>query len=180
MSLPGTPVSPLPLTQLPTSGTYRLDPARSTVFFTTRHLFGLGTVTGTLAAVDGQVTVAADPAASIVATTMAADSFQSASTGRDKVVKSRGYLDVDTYPHLTFVADSMVQDGETWLVPGSLTARGVVAPVTLTIIDVVEDDDEITVQATATVDRYAHGLTKGKGFAARRLHLQLTATATRT
>lgn len=49
-----------------------------------------------------------------------------------------------------------------------------------TVTDIAEDQGAVTVHATATVDRYAHGLTKGKGLAARRLHLELTAVATRT
>ena len=167
-------------TGLPAAGTYQMDPARSSTTFITRHLFGLGRVTGSLAVLDGQVTIGADPAASTVEATLAADSFQSASAGRDKVVKSHGYLDVDGHPHLTFASTVLVGNGEGWLVRGTLTARGVAAPVELTITDITEHHDEITVHATATVDRYAHGLTKGKGLAARRLHLQLTAVATRT
>lgn len=63
---------------------------------------------------------------------------------------------------------------------GTLTARGVPAPLELTIIDITEDRDTVTVHATATVDRFAHGLTKGKGLAARHLQLQVTAVARRT
>jgi polyisoprenoid-binding protein YceI len=64
-------------------------------------------------------------------------------------------------------------------VQGSITARGTAAPVDLTIIEIAEHDGGITVRATATVDRYAHGLTKGKGLAARDLHVQLIAHANR-
>lgn len=179
MPVPNTPSSETPSPTLPASGTYRLDPARSSTSFTTRHLFGLAKVTGSLAVIDGQVTVATDPAASTVIATIAADSFESASAGRDKVVKSRGYLDVDNHPQITFASTAVAQDGQTWLVRGSLTARGVASPIELTITDIVENHDEVTVRATATIDRYAHGLTKAKGLAARRLHLQLIATATR-
>lgn len=174
---PSLAVTPV---KLPAASRYQVDPARSTTTFTTRHLFGLGEVTGSLAVLNGQVTIAADPTASTVEVTLSADSFQSASTGRDKVVKSPGYLDVDRHPHLTFASTGLVQDGRSWLVPGTLTASGTAAPVVLTITDIAEDHDQVTVHATATVDRYAHGLTKGRGLAARRLRLQLTAVVTRT
>ena len=166
--------------RLPAAGRYQVDPARSSATFTTRHLFGLGKVTGSLALLDGQVTVAADPAASTVQATLASDSFQSASAGRDEVVKSPGFLDAGSHPHLTFASSSLVQDGPGWLVRGTLTVRGVAAPLELTVTEILEDHDEVAVRATATVDRYAHGLTKAKGLAARRLQLQLTAVATRT
>ncbi len=180
MTTSSTPNSTAPAVSLPAAGTYQIDPARSGTTFTTRHLFGLGKVTGSLAMLDGQVIIAAEPAASTVEATLVADSFQSASAGRDKVVKSPGYLDVDRHPHLTFASTALVRAGQGWLVRGTLTARGVAAPVELTVTDIAEDGDEVTVHATATVDRYAHGLTKGRGLAARRLHLQFTAVATRT
>jgi polyisoprenoid-binding protein YceI len=44
----------------PAAGTYRIDAARSAIAFTTRHLFGLGTVHGTLTLRDGDIHVA-DP-----------------------------------------------------------------------------------------------------------------------
>lgn len=179
-STPSTPSHAAPAVRLPAAGTYRLDPARSSTTFTTRHLFGLGKVTGSLAVLHGQVTIAADPAASTVEATLLADSFQSASAGHDKVVKSPGYLDVDGHPHLTFASTALVRAGQGWLVRGTLMARGVAAPVELTVTDIAEDRDEVTVHATATVDRYAHGLTKGRGLAARRLQLQFTAVASRT
>lgn len=180
MVQPSTPSYTVPAHRLPAPGTYRLDPARSSTTFTTRHLFGLGKVTGSLAVQDGQVTIAADAAESTVEATLLADSFQSASTGRDKVAKSPGYLDAAGHPHLTFVGTGMVQLGQRWVVRGTLTARGVPAPVELTITDIAEDRDTVTVHATATVDRTAHGLTKGKGLAARDLQLQVTAVARRT
>ncbi len=39
----------------PPLGSYRIDPTRSTVAFTTRHLFGLAEVRGTLAMRTGQI-----------------------------------------------------------------------------------------------------------------------------
>lgn len=179
-STPSTPGHAAPTVSLPAAGTYRIDPARSSTTFTTRHLFGLGKVTGSLAVLDGKVAIAADPTASTVEATLLADSFQSASAGRDKVVKSPSYLDVDRHQHLTFASTALVRAGQGWLVRGTLTARGVAAPAELTITDIAEDGDEVTVRATATVDRYAHGLTRGRGLAARRLHLQFDAVARRT
>lgn len=46
---------------------------------------------------------------------------------------------------------------------------------TLVITDTVERADRLTITATGTVDRYAHGITGAKGFAHR--HLETTITA---
>lgn len=108
MVQPSTPSHAVRPHRLPAPGTYRLDPARSSTTFITRHLFGLGKVTGSLAVQDGQVTITADTATSTVEATLLADSFQSASAGRDKVAKSPGYLDAAGHPHLTFVGTSLV------------------------------------------------------------------------
>lgn len=164
---------------LPASGTYRLDPARSRANFTTRHLFGLGTVTGSLAVLDGHVTVRADPSVWTVIATLDAGSFDSASAARDELVKSPGYLDVGDHPCITFSSRGLVQDGGARRIRGALTVRGVAAPVELTITEIHDIDGLVTVQATATLDRYAHGLTKAKGLAARLVQVQLTATAAR-
>ena len=42
----------------PTAGSYRIDPARSRIVLTSRHLFGLGPVQGTVDLEDGVIRVA--------------------------------------------------------------------------------------------------------------------------
>jgi len=42
----------------PTAGSYRIDPVRSRIAFTTRHLFGLGAVHGTFELQDGVIRIA--------------------------------------------------------------------------------------------------------------------------
>ena len=46
---------------VPAPGRYRIDRARSSVTFRTRHLFGLGVVSGTMAITHGEMTI--DPGA---------------------------------------------------------------------------------------------------------------------
>lgn len=179
MSALDSPPGSTDTAQLATPGVYQLDPVDSRVEFTTRHLFGLGEVRGSLAVIGGRITIAAEPTASTVTAHIAASSFDSGSAGRDKVVKSPGYLHVDAYPRIIFVSHALVEAGRGWVARGSITARGTAAPVDLTITEIIEGDGDVTVRATATVDRYAHGLTKGKGLAARTLHIALTARADR-
>ena len=57
-------------TELPTPGTYILDPTRSSLTFTTKHLFGLGTVRGSFTVGSAEIQVAEPHAASVVRATL--------------------------------------------------------------------------------------------------------------
>lgn len=52
--------------QLPPHGTYRVDPTRSSVRYTGRHMFGLGGVQATFAIAAGAIEVAEPTSASSV------------------------------------------------------------------------------------------------------------------
>lgn len=43
--------------KVPAAGRYHLDPGQSLVSFRTRHLFGLGVMSGTMRVTGGQITV---------------------------------------------------------------------------------------------------------------------------
>ncbi|MBB3677208.1 YceI family protein [Modestobacter versicolor] len=160
-------------TALPAPGTYLVDPAGSTVRFTTTHLWGLGTVRGSLAVTGGRITVAADRVEAVG--TVAAASFDTGNGARDGAVRSARYLDAEAHPEITLRAAGP----PTGPVPGELTVRGRTAPVELAVVDVQPDGDVLVVRLTTTVDRYAHGLTAQKGMTGRHLQLELTARATR-
>src|ERR1700753_4274204 len=89
--------------QLP-PGRYRIDPARSAVTFTTRPLFGLAPVRGTLALRAGTVHVAAPVTGSPASARAATASFQSGSAARDAAVLSPRLLDATACPSLTFTS----------------------------------------------------------------------------
>ena len=180
MSKHPAPHALTPATTVPAVGIYRVDPDASSILFTTRHLFGLGEVRGSMSIRDGQVTVARELEHCTVSATMDAGSFDSGSAGRDKVVKSEKFLSVDEHPDIAFAATAVVPDGPAWRVRGTLTARGVVVPVDVTITDIAEHADGMTLRAAATVDRYAHGLTKSRGLAARHLRVLMTVRANRS
>src|SRR4051794_38853286 len=82
-------------------GTYRLDPAKSYVHYTGKHMFGLGTVHATFTIQGGELHIREPLATSGVTATINAGSFSSANTKRDKDVRSAGLLDVATYPDIT-------------------------------------------------------------------------------
>ena len=162
---------------IPPAGTYKLDPAASSVTFATRHMFGLGGVTGSFKVLSGEITIA-DPVTSSTATAVIdAASFATGSAARDKDVKSANFLHVEDHPEITFRSTELEESGEGWVLRGQITARGHAARADVALSEVRADSDGLTIRATCRVDRYAHGITKKKGMAGRFLDLEVTARA---
>jgi polyisoprenoid-binding protein YceI len=95
-----------PLTA-PASGTYRLDPQRSQVRYTGKHMLGLGTVHATFSVRDGELRVGEATKTLSTTVTVDAASFHSGSDKRDRDVRSRGLLDIEQYPDITFASESI-------------------------------------------------------------------------
>lgn len=165
--------------QLPAVGTYRIDPSTSTIAFTTRHMFGFGAVKGSFELSSGEIIVAEPVTASRVVASASANSFTTGNAKRDKHVRSADFLQAETFPEISFRSSELVRDGASWLLRGTITARGNTAPVELTIIEATTDPTGLTLRATGKVDRYAHDITKMKGIAARYLTLNIAAHADR-
>jgi polyisoprenoid-binding protein YceI len=168
--------------QIPATGTYQIDTAGSSVSFTTRHMFGLGAVKGTFGVLSGEVTIANPVTASTARAVIDAASFSGGHPQRDKDVKSANFLHVQEHPHITFESSELVRDGDGWVLRGQLTVRGHSAPVdlALAVTESRGSRDGLTLRATTRIDRYAFGLTKKKGLAARYLDLEIAAQASRS
>jgi len=165
--------------QPPAVGTYRIDPSTSTITFSTRHMFGAQAVKGTFDLSSGEIIVADPLTASQVVASASANSFATGNPKRDKHVKSADFLQAETHPEISFRSSELVRDDASWLLRGTITARGNTAPVELTIIEATTDPTGLALRATGKVDRYAHGITKLKGMAARHLTLDISAHADR-
>lgn len=167
--------------QLPPAGTYEVDPARSSLTFTTRHMFGLGKVTGTFQLESGTVTVAEPVTRSTAQAVIEAGSFRTGTPRRDDHVRSPAFLHTDRYPEIGFESATVARgEAGAWIVQGFLTVRGDRAPVDLTVDSLSVENGSLRISVSATVDRYRHGLTASKGLAARRLRLSLAVIATPT
>jgi polyisoprenoid-binding protein YceI len=164
---------------IPATGTYQLDPASTSIAFNTRHIFGLGPVKGTFALRTGSIHVAEQPTRSRVSVSVDAASFATGNPKRDAQVSSSDFLDVQHHPEIIFASTGLSKTAEGWVLRGEITARGVVAPVELRVLEVAVDGDAVTARMTGTVDRYAHSMTKLKGMAGRYLTLVITARAVR-
>jgi polyisoprenoid-binding protein YceI len=161
-------------------GTYRLDTRRSTIRFRIRGMFGLIEVTGTFAVRDGTVTVADPAGTSEVVATVDATSVDTANARRDKDLRSKRFLRVDEYPTMVFRSTGLTPtaNGE-WSLAGELTVRGTTTPVTLSVRRPMPVAGGFRARATATVDRYAAGVTAARGFIRQYVQLDLDVIASR-
>ena len=163
---------------LPAAGTYRIDPTRSLVHYSGRHLFGLGTVRATFAVRDGALRVGDPVTTSSVTVTVDAASFTSGNPRRDKDVRASGLLDVATYPDITFASESVRASEDGLVVAGLVTAHGTPVPVELQVDRLTPEDTGVRVHArVARLDRTAFGVTGKKGMVGRDLDLELDVVA---
>jgi len=118
---------------IPTSGTFSLDPAHTRVGFVARHLM-VSKVRGSFTQVSGEITIDEDPLASRVEVRIPVASIDTGVADRDTHLRSPDFLDVETYPELTFRSTRVVdfKDNEFTLV-GDLTIRNVTREVALDV-----------------------------------------------
>jgi polyisoprenoid-binding protein YceI len=159
----------------PAPGSYTIDTSASKISFATRHMFGLGAVHGVFPIRSGSVDVA-DPAGdSRLRVEVEVAGVDSGNPGRDKQVRAKGLLDAGTYPLMVFAGGV----GEGGTLAGNLTVRDVTKPLTLRVLEISAQPGSFTARATATVDRYAFGVTGKKGLAGRMLELTIEVHCTR-
>jgi polyisoprenoid-binding protein YceI len=117
-------------TQLPSAGTWQIDPAHAEVGFVGRH-FGLTKVRGRFTGVDGAVVVADDPTDSSVQVTIDMRSVSSGEQSRDEHLRSADLFDVDHHPTASYRSTAVHLDGTSGTIDGELTIKGVTRPVQL-------------------------------------------------
>lgn len=108
----------------PLVATYRVDPARSTIAFTTRHLFGLGVVHGSFAVQDGEIRIGNPVVDSATHARIRAASFETGNRRRDTAVRSARFLDPETHPYISFTSDWVEPVDGRWMVHGLLSVGG--------------------------------------------------------
>jgi polyisoprenoid-binding protein YceI len=137
------------------AGTWRLDPARSSVEFYVPHFYGLVTVKGRFDSYHGSLDLSAHPAVELV---IDADSLNTKLKQRDKHLRSDDFFDVANHPQVRFEADTATLAGNTLKASGRLHAAGRDIPlhVEATISPV---DGEFEIEATASADHRELGMT---------------------
>jgi polyisoprenoid-binding protein YceI len=137
-----------------TSGTWNLDPARSSVEFHVRHFYGLMTVKGRFDRYRGTLDLDAKPAIEL---TIEADSLDTKLAKRDTHLRSADFFDVANHPQVRFVSQTATLNGETLTVRGELHAAGRDVPVEVEAT-LREVDDGLEVEATTLVDHRELGM----------------------
>jgi polyisoprenoid-binding protein YceI len=167
--------------QVPTTGAYRVDPQASTVSYTGRHLFGLGTVHAGFTVTAGEVQVRDPVVDSTVVLEVDPASFSSGNAKRDRDVVAAGLLDAAAYPQIRFTSTGLrQQDAGSWVLSGTVTAHGTTVPVDVVIDRLTLEDGGMRVHARAEhLDRYAFGITGSKGMVGRHLDLEFDVLARR-
>jgi polyisoprenoid-binding protein YceI len=166
------------LVKAPTVGTYRIDPERSKIGYSSKHMLGLGTVHATFSVISGDLEVTDPVTDSKVSVTVDAASFTSNSAKRDSDVKSKGLLDVATYPTISFTSVEARDEGGRWVVSGVVTAHGTTAPVEVIIDRIDNDGDGLVIHGRVEhIDRLTLGVTGSRGMVGRYLNLEVDAVA---
>jgi polyisoprenoid-binding protein YceI len=173
-------VESVPSVQAPTVGRYRVDPRRSTVSYSGRHMFGMGTVHATFAVTSGEVQVLDPVADSTVVVSMDPASFSSGNAKRDRDVVAASLLDCATHPEISFVSGGLREDAGHWVLSGTVTAHGRTVPVDVVIDRMTPEGEGMRVHARAVhLDRRAFGITGSRGMVGRYLDLDFDVLAER-
>ncbi|MGH3433540.1 MAG: YceI family protein [Thermocrispum sp.] len=147
------------------TGTYQLDPAHSRLGFVARHAMvtkvrgAFNDFTGT-ATIDG-----ADPGRSSVTVTMNADSIDTRNADRDAHLRGSDFLELETYPEITFASTAVGQTGEgAFDVTGDLRVKGVTRSITipLTFEGAAQDpfgNERIGLEGSVAISRKDFGIT---------------------
>jgi polyisoprenoid-binding protein YceI len=118
--------------ELPPAGTWVFDQAHTSVGFVARHM--LSKVRGRFAAFDGSVVIAERPEDSYAEVEITAASIETGNDGRDGHLRSPDFLDVETYPTLTFRSREIRPTGaNTFQLVGDLTIKEITKEVVLDV-----------------------------------------------
>jgi polyisoprenoid-binding protein YceI len=114
------------------TGTYTLDPAHTRIGFVARHAM-VTKVRGAFNDFEGTIQIdGAEPAKSSTRVAIKATSIDTRNSQRDDHIRSADFLELETYPEITFVSRGIAQTGDTtFAVTGDLTVKDVTRPLTI-------------------------------------------------
>ena len=141
-------------------GHYRIDPTRTTVRFSTRHLLGLGAVAGTGCGKDFSVT---EPRSATVHAVLDAASFETGNARRDSDVRSAKYLDVTAPRHHLRLPLVRQHEGK-WVAAGTSRPTASPRPSISPSRNFATATPRVDLAASAKVDRYAHQVTRPRAW----------------
>lgn len=125
---------------LPTPGIYNVDPDHSFVYFSAWHHI-VGVVRGRFDKTTGTLTVSQDPAACAVDIATDTSTINTQNSERDEDLRGPDFFDVKKFPTMTYQGRGIRRVGDSWVMDGALTIRGVtkIVPVTFTFKGIFPD-----------------------------------------
>jgi polyisoprenoid-binding protein YceI len=141
-----------------TSGTWRLESARSSVQFKSKSMWGLVAVKGAFKQFEGEVHVE-DNGSLTGLVTVATDSLDTGNKKRDKHLRSDDFFDTTKYPEITFRLAGISPKGSQLDVAGTLTVNTTSLPISFPATVALTKDHEVGVTAETVIDRSDFGLT---------------------
>ena len=149
--------------RLPSSGTWKIDPAHTSIEAVARHLM-ITKVRGKFSEFEGTIDIGERPVDTKISLTIKAGSIDTRDGKRDGHLRSPDFLDVERFPTIEFVSTDVKAAGNGWTVTGDLTIRGVTVPVVIesAYLGVVTDpfgNDKAIFSGRTELDREAFGMT---------------------
>jgi polyisoprenoid-binding protein YceI len=143
------------------TGTWALDPVRSTATLRTKHGWGLAPVKGVFRDIagDGAVSPAGEVTGRIA---LATEALDTKNKKRDEHLRSADFFDAENYPAITFNLEKLEPAGEGVTVTGRLTVRDYSGPLSFPATVSVTGDGEAVLDATVLIDRSQFGVTINK------------------
>jgi polyisoprenoid-binding protein YceI len=163
---------------------WNFDPAYTTVEFVIRNLWY--NVKGQFRMVEGVINLDEDDIrGSSVNATIKAESIDTGNGRRDKHLLLRDFLDVEKFPAIEFESTSVARgrDRDSLDLEGTLIVRDKRVPIVLAVNEMdrsrsPKGDEFIYYSATGELDRFACGISYGRGLIGRKLKITINVQAT--
>ncbi len=121
------------ITKLPPAGVYTIDPVHSSFGFVVRHLVA-AKVRGQFNEFSGTITIGETLEDSKAEATAQSASITTNNEARDAHLKSVDFLEIETYPTLSFTSTTLTAKGaDRFELTGDLTIKGVTKSVTFDV-----------------------------------------------
>jgi polyisoprenoid-binding protein YceI len=114
------------------AGTWTIDPVHSEVGFSVRHMM-VSKVRGKFDKFSGQIVTGADPLDSSALAEIDLSSIDTGNDQRDDHLRSADFFDSANTPTMTYRSTGIRLDGDSYIVDGELTLRGVTREVPLRV-----------------------------------------------
>ncbi|HEX6717946.1 MAG TPA: YceI family protein [Pyrinomonadaceae bacterium] len=165
---------------------WNFDPAYTTVEFVIRNLWFH--VRGRFKNLEGVIVLdEEDITRSSVSATIKADSIDTGNKRRDAHLLLKDFFDVEKFRDIEFKSTSIRRgrDRDSLDVEGTLTVKDKTVPIALAVNEMDRSrsprgEEFIYYSATTEIDRYAFGITYGRGFIGRQLKVTINVQASNT